>query len=122
VAEVIDGMRRGTPVSVIADLAQRFGVTQDRLLVALRLPVSTMKGRISKNQPLSALEQDRMYRADRVWSRAVEVLEDEGAARCWISQSNRALGGEAPLALLDTQAGYQLVLDTLGRIEYGVVS
>jgi putative toxin-antitoxin system antitoxin component (TIGR02293 family) len=121
-AEIIDGMRRGTPASIVADLAQRFGVTQDGLFAALRLPASTMKGRIRKNQALSASQQDRMYRADRVWLRAVAVLEDDNAARLWISRSNRSLGGEAPLALLDTEAGYELVLNTLGRIEHGVVS
>ena len=121
-AQVIDDMRRGIPANVIPGLASRLGVSQDSLFVALRLPPSTMKGRISKNQPLSASEQDRMYRADRVWWRAVEVLEDEGAARAWINRSNRSLGGEAPLTLLDTEVGYELVLDTLGRIEYGVVS
>lgn len=63
-----------------------------------------------------------MYRAERVWSRAVEVLEDEDSARLWINRNNRSLGGEAPLALLDTEVGYELVLDTLARIEYGVVS
>lgn len=31
-----------------------------------------------------------------------------------------ALGNVAPLSLLDTPAGYQLVIDTLGQIKYGV--
>ena len=31
-------------------------------------------------------------------------------------RSNRSLGGEAPLSLLDTEVGYELVPDTLGRI------
>jgi putative toxin-antitoxin system antitoxin component (TIGR02293 family) len=121
-SEMIKAMRMGTPASVVPDLAIRFGMSQDRLFEVLRLPRSTMKGRINKNEMLSASEQDRMYRADRVWSRAVAVLEDEGAARSWLGQNNRSLGGEAPLSLLDTEVGYELVLDTLGRIEYGVVS
>lgn len=121
-SEMIKAMRAGTPASVIPDLANRFGISQDGLFDILRLPRSTMKGRISKNELLSSSEQDRMYRADRVWSRAVEVLEDESSARAWITRSNRSLGGEAPLSLLDTEVGYELVLDTLGRIEYGVVS
>jgi len=121
-SEMIKGMRTGTPASVIPDLASRFGISQDGLFEKLRLPRSTMKSRISKNEVLSGAEQDRMYRADRVWSRAVEVLEDEEAARAWINRNNRSLGGEAPLSLLDTEVGYELVLDTLGRIEHGVVS
>nr|WP_315215725.1 MbcA/ParS/Xre antitoxin family protein [uncultured Duganella sp.] len=39
-----------------------------------------------------------------------------------MTQDNRSLGGKAPLSLLDTEAGYELVLDTLGRIEHGIVS
>lgn len=121
-SEIIRGMRIGTPASVIPDLANRFGMSQDGLFEILRLPRSTMKDRISKNKVLSSSEQDRMYRADRVWSRAMEVLEDENSARSWINRTNRSLGGEAPLSLLDTEVGYELVLDTLGRIENGVVS
>jgi len=121
-ATVIQDMRRGTPASVILALAGRFGMSQDGLFDVLRLPRSTMKSRISKDETLSASEQDRMYRADRVWRRAMEVLEDEDAVRAWIRRGNRSLGGEAPLSLLDTEVGYELVLDTLGRIEYGIVS
>ncbi len=120
--DIIKGMRIGTPASVVPALAARFEMSQDGLFEMLRLPRSTMKGRISKNAMLSASEQDRIYRAEQVWSRTVEVLEDEDAARSWIKQGNRSMGGEAPLSLLDTEVGYELVLDTLGRIEQGVVS
>lgn len=88
----------------------------------LRLPKSTVKGRISADGKLSGTEQDRVYRAERVLERALQVLEDEEAAKTWLTRANRSLGGEVPLALLDTEVGYELVLDTLGRIEYGVVS
>jgi putative toxin-antitoxin system antitoxin component (TIGR02293 family) len=120
--EVISTMRNGIPARSISETAARLGVSQERLFETLRLPKSTLKGRISKNALLSSAEQDRIYRAERVWARAVDVLEDVAAARSWINRENRTLGGEAPLALLDTEVGYELVLDTLGRIEYGVVS
>ncbi len=61
-------------------------------------------------------------RVERVFWRAQQVFEDAAAAVAWISRPNRALGGVAPLTVLDTEAGYELVLDTLGRIEYGVFS
>ena len=75
-----------------------------------------------KDQTLAGIEQDRQYRASRVFNRALEVLEDEDAARRWIARENRALGGVTPLSLLDTEAGYESVLDTLSRIETGVIS
>jgi putative toxin-antitoxin system antitoxin component (TIGR02293 family) len=61
-------------------------------------------------------------RAEKVWLRALVVFEDEQSAQCWLSQEIRSLGGVTPLSLLDTPAGYELVLDTLGRIEQGIVS
>lgn len=122
VTDVIRGMREGVSAEVIPQVARRLGLSQEKLFDNLRLPRSTMKARIGKNQALSATEQDRMYRIERVWDRAVNVLEDEEAARAWINRENRSLGGESPLSLLDTEAGYELVLDTLGRIEAGVVA
>ena len=120
--DVVGAMRAGMPAQIVADTASRLGISQDRLYERLRLPRSTLKSRVSKGQPLAAVEQDRMYRVHRVLERAQAVLEDEAAAIAWINRENRALGGEAPLALLDTEAGYELVQDTLSRIEYGVLS
>ena len=75
-----------------------------------------------KDQTLAGIEQDKQYRASRVFNRALEVHVDEDAARRWIARENRALGGVTPLSLLDTEAGYESVLDTLSRIETGVIS
>ena len=121
-ADLIRKMRTGTPADIVPALAARLGITQDSLFRLLRLPHSTMKARISTNDMLSASEQDRLYRTEKVWARTVAVLEDDPSARAWLVQANRSLGGEAPLALLDTEAGYELVLDTLGRIEHGIVA
>lgn len=119
---IIKTMRTGTPASEVPGIASNLGISQERLFELLRLPKSTMKGRISNDGILSATEQDRVYRAEKILARAVEVLEDDDAAKAWINRENRSLGGDVPLSLLDTEAGYELVLDTLGRIEYGVVS
>lgn len=85
-------------------------------------PVSRSPVRVARRALLSSAKQDRIYRAQKVWTRALGVLEDEQSAKHWITQDNRSLGGKAPLSLLDTEAGYELVLDTLGRIEHGIVS
>jgi putative toxin-antitoxin system antitoxin component (TIGR02293 family) len=120
--DVIARMRSGTPARTIPRIASTLGISQDKLFELLDLPKSTVKGRISANGMLSPTEQDRVYRVEKVLARAVQVLEDEDAARTWLKRENRSLGGEIPLALLDTEPGYELVLDTLRQIEYGVVS
>ncbi len=65
---------------------------------------------------------DRLRRLVRVFARAEEVLGSSGKASRWLSRTNRALGGETPLSLLDTDAGSQEVEAVLGRIEKGVYS
>lgn len=82
----------------------------------LKRPV-TMLGATVKG-----LDVERPGRAARIWSRALYVLEDEDAALAWLHRANRSLGSAAPISLLDTEAGYELVLDILARIEYGIVS
>jgi putative toxin-antitoxin system antitoxin component (TIGR02293 family) len=120
--KMIRQMRAGTPARAVPAVAANLGVSQEKLFELLRLPKSTIKGRISKDEVLSPTEQDRVYRAEKVLKKAIAVLEDENAARVWLNRANRALGGEVPLSMLDTEVGYELVLDTLGRIEYGVIS
>ena len=123
IMELITAMRSGrVRADRIPLLATRLGVSQDYLLTQLRLPKSTMASRIARNATLAGGEQDRIYRVERVLWRAQQVLEDNAAAVAWIKRPNRALGGVAPLTLLDTEAGYELVFDVLGRIEYGVFS
>jgi putative toxin-antitoxin system antitoxin component (TIGR02293 family) len=71
---------------------------------------------------VNSIDEEYADRVNRVFDRAIQVLEDREAAQAWMHQENRSLGGKLPLSLLDTKAGYQLVLDTLGRIESGTVS
>lgn len=123
VVDVIESLRSGkVGASIIAELADRTGVTQERLLEALRLPDASLTTRIATNADLAPAELDRLYRVEKVLERANIVFEDRAAVQAWMSSCIRSLGGVTPLSLLDTEAGYELVLDTLGRIEYGVMS
>jgi putative toxin-antitoxin system antitoxin component (TIGR02293 family) len=58
----------------------------------------------------------------RVYANAIEMLGGEEIAIQWLGTPNRALGGERPLDLLDTDTGVRMVEDILGRIAYGVYS
>jgi putative toxin-antitoxin system antitoxin component (TIGR02293 family) len=69
--------------------------------------------------PLDELRQGRELHAHK---RATEVLGSEQLADQWLHREIRSLGGEQPVSLLDTEAGFELVMDTLGRIESGIVA
>ena len=63
-----------------------------------------------------------MVRLAKVVAFAKEVLNSADAASQWLQIPNRALEGERPVDLLDTQTGSQMVETILGRIAYGLYS
>ena len=76
----------------------------------------------SSERPLSSNNIAALGRVEKIWPEAVRVIGDASEARVWLAQTNRSLGGKSPLELLENDEGCTLVLDTLGRIEYGIVS
>jgi putative toxin-antitoxin system antitoxin component (TIGR02293 family) len=68
------------------------------------------------------VESSRLFRLARIFARAAQVLDGPDAAAKWLRRPQRALGGEVPLALLDTDAGAVAVERLLGRIEDAVVT
>jgi putative toxin-antitoxin system antitoxin component (TIGR02293 family) len=55
-------------------------------------------------------------------AQTVEVLGSIDKARVWLKSPNRALGGEVPLDLLDTEIGASQVDEVLLRLNYGIFS
>jgi putative toxin-antitoxin system antitoxin component (TIGR02293 family) len=82
----------------------------------------TLQRKRARRTALSADESDRLARLARLLVRAEAALGDPEKAHRWLSRPNRALGGQRPLTLLDSDAGALAVERVLGRIEHGVYS
>jgi putative toxin-antitoxin system antitoxin component (TIGR02293 family) len=118
--EIIELIRKGLPAHAIDFIADLMSLSRTALLDSIKIPVSTVERRLRTGEALSAEESDRVSRVAKVLRRAVEVFGDEAQGKAWMIDSVSSLGGETPLSLLDTMAGYELVTNTLSRIEYGV--
>ncbi|MDR3580517.1 MAG: MbcA/ParS/Xre antitoxin family protein [Oryzomonas sp.] len=57
---------------------------------------------------------------EQVLERAIEVFGTREKAIQWFNSPIPALGGKVPAELLKTPEGAELVMNTLGRIEYGL--
>jgi putative toxin-antitoxin system antitoxin component (TIGR02293 family) len=99
---------------------ERFGLSREETSQALDLPPRTLARR-KQEQRLRSDESDRLFRLVRVAAQATETLGDESGKQ-WLHTPNRALGGQRPLELLDTDIGSRQVEEVLGRIEHGVFS
>jgi putative toxin-antitoxin system antitoxin component (TIGR02293 family) len=115
-------IRKGLPTGSITVLAGKLHIGNSILSGKLGIPQRTWTRRLSQALLLTPAESDRTVRMARVFANAVEMIGDEEKAIEWLSTPNRALGGDRPLDLLDTDTGARLVEDILGRIAYGVYS
>jgi putative toxin-antitoxin system antitoxin component (TIGR02293 family) len=114
-------IREGFEPIVVTRIARELlDVQAKTLLVSLRLPNSTIARKKSSQERLNASEGDRVARVLMTFSHARDVFEDAGSAAEWMKLPHAELDGEPPLAMLDTQSGFDRVRDLLMRIEFGV--
>jgi putative toxin-antitoxin system antitoxin component (TIGR02293 family) len=119
--DVMRLVRRGLPTQAV-----------DHFLRASRLTFSvldpqilnrrTFKRRQDAAQPLDPAESDRIVRVVSVVAAAEETFADPDKAHAWLTRENRALDGETPLAMTDTDQGARAVEALLGQIAHGLAA
>ena len=113
-------IRGGYDYASITQLAKALDTTMEATINVLGLPRSTIKKKQMDAQPLSPALSDQIYRANRVFVRCIDLFGEKEAANRWLQREHPSLNGVTPLSLLDTTAGYEMVLDELERINNGV--
>jgi len=116
-----EAIREGFPHVVVAALMRASGLTLKELAGALDLSPRSLQRR-RRTGRLARFESDRLYRLARTLALARQSLGENDRAVRWLKRSNRALGGFAPIAAMDTELGARQVENILGRIAYGGVS
>lgn len=118
--ELLPVIRRGLPASALESVSKKMELGVLATAEALGLAKRTIARRIQEKRALDSEESERVVRLARVLSEANDVLGSLDKARRWLQRPNRALGGEVPLHLLDTDIGTNAVITELGRIDHGV--
>ena len=114
-------IRAGFPQRVVAEIMNAADLTLKELAESLDLSPRSLQRRRREGR-LAKYESDRIYRLARVIALAKRYIGDAQKARRWLRRPNRALGGHAPLDLIDTEPGARAVENVLGRIAYGGLS
>jgi putative toxin-antitoxin system antitoxin component (TIGR02293 family) len=114
--------RDGLPVMTLSTLAEELNVERKTLAKVVGISDRTLSRRLANGSRLSAEESDRTMRVARVFAQAKDTFGTKEKASHWLQSPNRALRGDVPLELLDTDAGAQSVQTILLRIDYGVYS
>ena len=96
-------------------MRERLGLSVPEAASVLQMPARTLARR-RRSRRLAADESDRLYRLARIAAHAVSVFGSEDKAGTWLRRPNRALNGELPIQVLDTDVGAGQIEDLLGRI------
>jgi putative toxin-antitoxin system antitoxin component (TIGR02293 family) len=115
-----EAIREGFPHAVLEELMRTSNLTLKELADALDLSSRSLQRR--RGGRLARFESDRLYRMARLLALARESLGNGSRAIRWFKRTNRALGGVAPIAAIDTELGARQVENLLGRIAYGGIS
>ncbi len=114
-------IRNGLEPNIISRVAAEVLKTSvQSLLACLRIPSSTVTRKLAAGDRLSSGESDRVSRVILVHAHAADVFESRDIAAQWMQAAHAELNGESPIAMLDTQTGYDAVQRILQRIEFGV--
>ena len=112
-------VRRGLPVRALDHLAQMLQVERAELARVLGVSLRTLQRKSGESGRLDPAVSDRLARVRRILDLATDVLGEQAKGASWLTSKSRALGGEVPLRMLDTDMGTQRVQQELHQIEFG---
>lgn len=121
ITQVIGAIEKGLPVTMFEKITKELNLPGKELARIIRIPKSTLAMR-KKRGRFSFEESERLFRIQRLLSKAVDVFGDVEMARKWLREKAYGLGDVTPLEFAKTEVGAREVENLLGRIEYGVFS
>ncbi|WP_316806931.1 antitoxin Xre/MbcA/ParS toxin-binding domain-containing protein [Pedobacter agri] len=119
--DLLELARKGIAKKSLTALAQQISLTMEEIAGILHISDRTLQ-RYTADTLVKTEYADRAIALAKLYERGIEVLGTTKAFNSWVRHPNKALNNEIPLALLDTSIGFEMVLQILGRIEYGVFS
>jgi putative toxin-antitoxin system antitoxin component (TIGR02293 family) len=114
-------LRDGLPASAYTDLSQSLGLTVGQLCVKLGISPRTMSHQRRLRSRLSSESTQKLVRVARIQQLGRKIFRTDQAVSQWLAAPAQALGGQAPIDLLDTDVGAQEVAALLNGIAYGNV-
>lgn len=114
-------VREGVPAALVADLAESLGLTKEKLYAGTGLKRATIDAKVRAGVHLAPDESERVLGLARLLGRVQAMWRESGDHEAapdfapaawlgrWLDDPNPALGGERPLALLDTATGRDVV-------------
>jgi putative toxin-antitoxin system antitoxin component (TIGR02293 family) len=119
-AELALVVRERLPLAALAGLAEA-GLSEGEI-ERFVIPSRTRRHRAEKRQPLTVEESDRAVRLLRIQTVAEQTFGETEKAAAWLRRPLAELGGQAPLAIAETEAGARVIETILAKIAWGAAA
>lgn len=119
--DLLNLARKGVSKKALVSLVKQISLTIQEVASIMHISERTLQ-RYTPTTLIKTEHAEKAIELARLYQRGTEVFGTLDNFNDWMKTPNYTLNGETPLNLLDTSIGFELILQTLGRIEYGVFS
>jgi len=117
--DIIRIAREGFPKHVLLNLAKKISLNIQELACILHISERTLQ-RYNDDDIIKTEYAEKAVELARLYTRGAEVFGSMDKFKQWVKSPSLIFNGEAPVSLLDTSAGFDMVFRELGRIEHGI--
>jgi putative toxin-antitoxin system antitoxin component (TIGR02293 family) len=117
----IDEIKKGYSIDKFEQLKEDLGVNKEMLARIASISLATMHRRKVSLRRLTSDESEKIYRLEKLYRTALDVLEDKDNVKAWLNTAQVVFEGKTPLEYADTLPGSEEVERVLRRIEHGVI-
>lgn len=116
---LINYARQGIRMSFLLNLSEKLSLSLQEVGNILHVSLRTLQ-RYAPTKTLDTDASAKVLNLEALYRHGIEVFGDEESFNNWLRSKIPSLGNQTPLSYLDTPFGFQLVDQTLGRIEHGI--
>jgi len=117
--DIIKLARQGFPKRILIALAKKISLNIQELAVILHISERTLQ-RYDDDAIIKTEYAEKAVELARLYARGEEVFGAMDKFKLWVKAPSLIFNGEAPVSMLDTSAGFDMVFRELGRIEHGI--
>lgn len=119
---LVRAVEKGLPWAAFTRFLRNSDLSAEQVAELIGVPRRTLARRRVQGK-FTPVESDRLLRAARVFSGALDLYVGKRDAACeFFTSPNWALGGASPFEFAQTEIGAQEVENLYGQIEWGIFS
>ena len=119
--DLIAVSRYGISANQLATLQSSTGLENNIFAKILQVTTRTLQNKTG-NIKLGVAVSEKALKLSRLYLKGYHTFGDKDNFKTWMRSPVLALNNNTPLSYLDTQFGFELVEQMIGRISHGVIS